>query len=173
MIIIAITLGYNYGTRDHFKRVGDIHSLDHFIRSTCNPACKYLINLSCGWNSVHKSMQTWSRGSAIFQTKWQNGKEMWWQWLWLWNDCWCQTGWFDYLRNCWSNGIFHTHQSLVFVENGAKKEKKNPVSRSSVDKNTLLTILLGSDYVWLLYVWAKLTLNERGQRRRRRLLQQQ
>ena len=42
-------------------------------------------------------MQTWSSCSAVFQTKFQNGEDMW-------NDCWCQARWLAYLRNCWSHG---------------------------------------------------------------------
>ena len=71
-----------------------------------------LICQSRGSNSGgHKSMQTWSRSSVVVQTKHQNGEAMWPKWLWLWNDRWCQTGWFEYLRNRWSIGFF-THNSL-------------------------------------------------------------
>ena len=46
---------------------------------------------------------------------------MWYKWLWLWNDSWCQTGWFEYLRNGWFP--FYTQQSLKLAENGAKNKK--------------------------------------------------
>ena len=62
---------------------------------------------------MQKHMQMWSRGAAVVQTKCQNGEEIWSKWLWPWNDCWCQTGWFEYLRNCWSQcGPFHAQWSL-------------------------------------------------------------
>ena len=48
---------------------------------------------------MHKSMQMWSRDSAVFQTKHQNEDEMWSKWFWLWNGCWCQTGWWK-LEDC-------------------------------------------------------------------------
>ncbi len=47
-------------------------------------------------------------------------------WLWTWNGCWCQTGWSEYFKNCWST-YFHTQPSLAFTENGPKK-RKYPVS---------------------------------------------
>ena len=54
------------------------------------------------------------RGSAVFQTKYQNGEEIRSTWLWPWNDCWRQTGWFEYLRNCSWDGVKKN-----------KKQKKN------------------------------------------------
>ena len=43
--------------------------------------------------------------------------------LWPWNDCWCQTGWIEYLRNCWSHRIF-THSSLQSLQRIGVKNKK-------------------------------------------------
>lgn len=51
----------------------------------------------------------WSRGSFVLHHVHQNEEEMWSVWLSLWNDCWCQTGWFPYL--CWSPVTF-THHSI-------------------------------------------------------------
>ena len=48
---------------------------------------------------MHKSMQTWSIGSAVCQTKCQNEEKNWSKWLWPWNKGWCQTGWFEYVVN--------------------------------------------------------------------------
>ena len=66
---------------------------------------------------MHKSMQTWSRGSAVFQTKKQKCGQK------------CDLSDFDqgmivdprfeYIRN-WD---FHVEQSLDFAENGAKHQK--------------------------------------------------
>ena len=80
----------------------NIHSSDHFIRYTYTVACSwtFLISKSCGSNSIHKRMQTWSIDAVIVQKKLHKGEEMCSKWLWPWNDC--QMGWFDYLRNCWS-----------------------------------------------------------------------
>ena len=61
-------------------------------------------------------------------------------WLWPWNDYWWQTGWFEHLRNYWFHG---------FPENGAKN-KKHPVSSR--------------------FCGQKFIVNERGQRRRARLV---
>ena len=51
-----------------------------------------------------------------FQTKCQNGEEMWSKWLWPWGVCWWQTGWFEYLRNGWSPGFSRTTVSRVCRE---------------------------------------------------------
>ena len=80
-----------------------------------------------------KSMQTWS---AVVQTRCQNGEEMWFKWLWPWNECWCQTGWFEYLRKLLILD-FHAQQFLEFAENRAKN-KKHPESSSYVGRNPLL-----------------------------------
>ena len=76
-------------------------------------------------------MQTWSRGSAVFRPNVRMGRK-------------CdldrgmilgaRQGGLYYLRSCCSTGIF-THNSLEFAKNGVKN-KKHPVSSSSVCKNT-------------------------------------
>ena len=80
---------------------------------------------------MRKSKQTWTRGSAVFQTKCQNGEDI---WSLDWNNCWCQTGWVEYLRKSWSPGIFtrmfHTadHKVPIFVWCSISwkwKQKKN------------------------------------------------
>ncbi len=38
-------------------------------------------------------------------------------------SCWCQTGWSEYFKNCWSTGIFTAQPSVGFTENGPKKRK--------------------------------------------------
>ncbi len=48
----------------------------------------------------------WWRRLAEVQTEHQNEEERGFKWLWTWNGCWCQTGWSEYFRNCWSTGIF-------------------------------------------------------------------
>ena len=45
-----------------------------------------------------------------------------------WNDCCCQTGWFEYLRNSWSPGIF-THNSLWRM---IWKTNKKKIQRAAV-----------------------------------------
>ncbi len=41
----------------------------------------------------------------------------------MWNGCWCQTGWSEYLKNCCSTGIFaHNTISRVYRE-WSEKEK--------------------------------------------------
>ncbi len=55
----------------------------------------------------------WWRRLAEVQTEHQNGEERGFKWLWTWNGCWCQTGWSEYFKNCWSTGIF-THNHLFF-----------------------------------------------------------
>ena len=52
-------------------------------------------------------------------------------------DCWCQTGWFEYLRKSLTPGIF-THNSLRSLQRIVRKTKKHPVSSSSAGKNVLL-----------------------------------
>ncbi len=34
------------------------------------------------------------------------------KWLWTWTGCWCQMGWSEYYKNCWSTGIFMHNHSL-------------------------------------------------------------
>ena len=77
-----------------------------------------LVNAMQIWNQPIV-WQTWSRCSAVVQTKCQNGKEMWSKWLRTWTDCWCQAGWFEYLENCWSP--VRSQRSVEFAENGTKK----------------------------------------------------
>ncbi len=64
----------------------------------------------------------WWRRLAEVQTEHQNGEERGFKWLWMWNVCWCQTGWSDYFRNCWSTGIF-THKHLEGLQRMVRKEK--------------------------------------------------
>ena len=97
---------------------------------------------------MRKGMQMWSRVSAVVQTKCQNGEEMWSKWFWPWNDYWCQAGWLEHLRNCWSPDDFHAQQSLEFAENGAK-------TKTSSEQQ---------------FCRQKRLVNERGQRRRARLV---
>lgn len=47
-----------------------------------------------------------------------------------------QTGWSEYIRNCWSPGI-SPHNNLEFMKNYPKK-RKYPVSGSSLGKNAFL-----------------------------------
>ncbi len=63
----------------------------------------------------------WWRWLAEVQTEQKNGEERGFKWLWMWNGFWCQTGWSEYFKNCWSIGILHTQPSLGFTENGPKK----------------------------------------------------
>ena len=77
------------------------------------------------------SNQTWSRGLAVFQTKCQDGEEMWLklhtvEWLLVPDRV-------KLLISC----DFHAQQSLEFAKNGAKS-KKHPVSSSSVVENALV-----------------------------------
>ena len=96
-----------------------------------------------------KACRRGSRGSAVFQTNVRIGKK-------------CDLSDFDRRMIVGARQgalsiseaadllrFFHTQQSLEFAENGAKN-KKNPVSSSSVGRNHVL--------------------NERGQRRRSRLV---
>ncbi len=55
----------------------------------------------------------WSSNQA------QNGEE---RRLWTWHGCWCQTGWFEYFRNCWSTGIF-THNHLQGLQRMVRKRE--------------------------------------------------
>ncbi len=64
----------------------------------------------------------WWRRLAEVQTEHQNGEERGFKWLWTWNVCWCQTGWSEYFRNCWSTGIF-THKHLEGLQRMVRKEK--------------------------------------------------
>ncbi len=48
----------------------------------------------------------WWRRLAEVQTEHQNEEERGFKWLWTWNGCWCQMGWSEYFKNCWSTGIF-------------------------------------------------------------------
>ncbi len=57
----------------------------------------------------------WWRWPAEVQTEHQNGEERGFKWLWTWNDCWCETGWSEYFKNCWSTGIF-THKHLYGLQ---------------------------------------------------------
>lgn len=66
-------------------------------------------------------MYTWSSTSVIIQTKHQN---------------WDKMG-SQYLRNCWSLGIFHAQASLGIAEIVANN-RKHPVSSSSVGENALV-----------------------------------
>lgn len=51
---------------------------------------------------------------------------MWSRWLRPCRGCWCQMGWFEYLRICWSPGIFTSQQLFwVYTEQwGGKKQLK-------------------------------------------------
>ncbi len=62
----------------------------------------------------------WWRRLAEVQTEHQNGEERVFKWLWTWNTCWCQTGWTEYFKNCWSTGIF-THKHVY--REWSEKEK--------------------------------------------------
>ena len=91
-----------------------------------------------------------SRGSHKMHKKHgQEGQlfsdQMWSKWLLLWNDCWCQTGWFEYLRNCWSSGIV-THNSLQSLQTIVWKTK---------------------NIQWLQFCGQKRFANERGQWKRK------
>ncbi len=55
----------------------------------------------------------------------------------MWNGCWCQTDWSEYLNKLLIYWDFHAQPSLGFTENGPKK-RKYPVSGSCVDENALL-----------------------------------
>ena len=68
-------------------------------------------------------------------------------WFWPCNDCWCQTKWFECLRNCWSPGIF-THNSLQSLQ--------RMLHKTSSEQQ-----LCGP----------KRVVNERGQKRRARLVE--
>ena len=70
--------------------------------------------------STRSEAQLLSWGSVVVQTKHQNGEELWSDWLWPWKDCWCQTGLFEYIRNC-----------SRFYSDGTKHTKKHRVSASS------------------------------------------
>ncbi len=56
------------------------------------------------------------RRLAEVQTEHQNGEERGFKWLWTWHGCWCQTGWSEYFKNCWSTGIFTHNISRVYRE---------------------------------------------------------
>ncbi len=64
----------------------------------------------------------WWRQLAEVQTKHQTGEERGFKWLWTWNCCWCQTGWSEYFKNCWSTEIF-THNHLKGLQRMVQKEK--------------------------------------------------
>ncbi len=51
-----------------------------------------------------------------FKAEHQNGEERGFKGLWTWNGCWCQTGWSEYFKNCWSTGIF-THNKEFGIKN--------------------------------------------------------
>ncbi len=79
----------------------------------------------------------WWRWLSEVQIEHQNGEERRFKWLWTWNGCWCQTGWSEYFKNCWSTWDFQAQPSLGFTENGPKMRKYS-VSGSCVDENALL-----------------------------------
>ncbi len=64
----------------------------------------------------------WWRRLAEVQTEHQNGEERGFKWLWMWNGCWCQTGWSEYFRNCWSTGIF-TNKHLQGLQRMVRKRE--------------------------------------------------
>ncbi len=64
----------------------------------------------------------WWRRPAEVQTEHQNGEERGFKWLWTWNGCWCQTGWSEYFKNCWSTGIF-THKHLLGLQRRVRKRE--------------------------------------------------
>ena len=99
-------------------------------RNTCTstPSCNYLISQSCGSSAVHKSMQ--------IRVRIWNADKMWSKWLWQWNDCWCQTGWFEHLRNCWSPGILGTMGR-------ARKLPGNWVQMSMISVHGVWTMVAG------------------------------
>ena len=69
----------------------EIHSMSNILGKHGHQLANAKIILlmqSCGSNT-NINMQTRSRGSAVLQTKYQNGEEMQYKWLWLWHDCWC------------------------------------------------------------------------------------
>ncbi len=95
------------------------HSLATLLgRYTCWIAWwhKLLISQSHGSNSMHLGIKMWWRRLAEVQTEHQNREERGFKWLWTWNGCWCQTGWYEYFKNCWSTGIFMHTISWIYRE---------------------------------------------------------
>lgn len=69
---------------------------------------------------------------------------------------WCQTGWSEWFRNCWSPLIFM--RCLILTQNGIKKQikmkEKNPLlNASSLDWNSLLISVAREEWPG----WFKLT----------------
>ncbi len=50
------------------------------------------------------------------------GEESEFKWLWGWNGCWCQTGWSEYFKNCWTTGI-SMHNHLLGLQRMVRKRE--------------------------------------------------
>lgn len=68
-----------------------------------------LVKATC-WNSNKKKNQI--------------GEEMWFKWHWSLCRSWCQTGWSEFFRNCWSTGIFP--QSFKCLHRHVQKRETLP-----------------------------------------------
>ena len=61
----------------------------------------YQISQSCG-SSAKQCLKSFRYGPGDVHINPKDGGEILSKWLWMWSDYWCQTGWFEYLRNCFS-----------------------------------------------------------------------
>lgn len=64
-----------------------------------------------------------SRVSVHVHVHIKHNWETWSQLFWLWHRFWCQIGWFEYFRNCWSSEFLHSNVSRVYTKCCEKKEK--------------------------------------------------
>ena len=87
---------------------------------------------------MHKSMQTYLIGSAVFQAKCQNGERMWSKWLWPWNGCWYQIVVSEILKPPWLPWVFMHNSLTQSLKRMVWKTKKHPVSSSSAGRNVSL-----------------------------------
>lgn len=96
----------------------------HLIRNsyTSVHSCDHPVNQSGGSNTKHKFMQIpKSFNQRLHQIS---------EWV-----CCYHTGWFEYFRNCWPPGIFHTQPSLEFTQNVASGKASQTLKWMTYDNS--------------------------------------
>lgn len=105
------------------KEKADVQS-SHRIHRNVKSDWVHMSDTIC---NVWTTWSVWSEARAGLWVHLLHCLERWYKWLWTWHGWWCQMGLSEFLRNCWSSGIFWRHHtSLGFTKNShpSKREKK-------------------------------------------------
>lgn len=96
-------------------------------------------------DTIANQSNTWPQLKSLrpseVQTDHQNGEERWFKWLRTWHGFWCQMGWCEYFRYCWSTGIFaHSCVRTYSLSINSLDKKALLVIRNSLGSSTMLSL---------------------------------